>query len=63
MENNKYFYCYSKMLKGFIDTRNIRYIRKDIHNKSKRPFYLYLVNSELDDVLKQWDNFKKNKLE
>ena len=53
------FYCYSKRLKGFIESNGIRFLSKGLHPKSLRPFYLYEVTPELDIVLKRWDEYKK----
>lgn len=57
--DKKLFYCYSKRLKGFIESNGIEYLSKGLHHKSKRPFYLYLVTDDLDSVLKRWDEYKK----
>lgn len=56
---DKVFYCYSKRLKGFVESNGISYISKGLHAKSKRPFYLYLVTEELDKVLKRWNEYKE----
>jgi hypothetical protein len=56
---DKLFYCYSKRLKGFIESNGISYLSKGLHAKSKRPFYLYLVTEELDRVLKRWNEYKE----
>jgi hypothetical protein len=56
----KLFYCYSKRLKGFIESNGLSYQSKGLHPKSKRPFYLYVVTPELDGVLKRWDEYKEN---
>lgn len=55
----KLFYCYSKRLKGFIESNGISYISKGLHSKSKRPFWLYGVDERLDSILKRWDEYKK----
>jgi hypothetical protein len=57
--DKKLFYCYSKRLKGFIESNGIRFETKGLHFKSKRPFYLYIVTKELDRVLKRWDKYKQ----
>lgn len=54
----KLFYCYSKRLKGFIESNGIRFESKGIHPKSLRPYYLYFANDDLDKVLKRWDEYK-----
>ena len=59
MDDVKLFYCYSKRLKGFIESNGISYLSKGLHAKSKRPFYLYIVTEELDKVLKRWDAYKE----
>lgn len=56
---DKLFYCYSKRLKGFVESNGISYLSKGLHAKSKRPFYLYLVTDELDKVLKRWNEYKE----
>ena len=56
--DNKLFYCYSKRLKGFIESNGISFESKGIHPKSKRPYYLYIVTDNLDKVLKRWDEYK-----
>jgi len=56
---NKFFYCYSKRLKGFIESNGIRFESKGLHPISKRPFYLYIITKELDGVLKRWNEYKK----
>jgi hypothetical protein len=56
---NKLFYCYSKKLKGFIESNGISYLSKGLHSKTKRPYYLYMVTPELDVVLKRWNDYKK----
>jgi len=53
------FYCYSKNLKGFIESNGIRFESKGIHPKSKRPYYLYFVTQDLDKVLKRWEQYKQ----
>ena len=53
------FYCYSKRLKDFIAFHGIRYLSKGLHSKTKKPFYLYEVDERLDNVLKEWDEYKK----
>jgi hypothetical protein len=55
----KLFYCYSKRLKGFIESNGISYLSKGLHAKSKRPFYLYEVTENLDKILKRWDKYKE----
>jgi hypothetical protein len=57
--DNKLFYCYSKRLKGFIESNGIRFESKGLHPISKRPFYLYIVTDELDKILKRWEEYKK----
>ena len=57
--DKKLFYCYSKRLKGFIESNGIRFETKGLHFESKRPFYLYIVTKELDRVLKRWDKYKQ----
>ena len=56
---DKLFYCYSKRLKGFIESNGISYQSKGIHSESKRPFYLYLKTEELNKILDRWDEYKK----
>jgi len=56
--DHKLFYCYSKRLKGFIESNGISFESKGIHPKSKRPYYLYIVTDNLDKVLKRWDEYK-----
>ncbi len=56
---NKLFYCYSKKLKGFIESNGIRFESKAVHPKSNRPYYLYIVDDKLDKVLKRWDEYKR----
>lgn len=56
---NKVFYCYSKRLKGFIESNGVAYLTKALHPKSKRPFYLYLVTPDLDKILKRWNEYKE----
>ena len=56
---NKLFYCYSKQLKGFIESNGISYLSKGLHAKSHRPFYLYMVTDDLDKILKNWNEYKE----
>lgn len=55
----KLFYCYSKRLKGFIESNGVSYVSKGLHSKSKRPFWLYGVDENLDLILKRWNEYKK----
>jgi hypothetical protein len=57
--DTKLFYCYSRRLKGFIESNGMRYESKGLHPISKRPFYLYVVTNELDKVLKRWNEYKE----
>lgn len=50
---NKPFFCYSKKLKEELDAQGIRYITRGIHEKSKRPYWVYASTSDLNEYLEQ----------
>ena len=52
MENNKYFYCYSKGLNYFLKSYGFRYVYKGINKNSMCKYFAYEKSKDLDIAIK-----------
>lgn len=48
----KLFYCYSNKLKNELLENGYRYLHSGVHNKTKKTFWVYEGNEELNQFLK-----------
>lgn len=52
MENKyKPFFCYSKKLKDELVERGIRYSSRGVHEKTLKPFWVFMPSDELTEYL------------
>ena len=51
---DKIFYCYSKPLKDFLNNNNIQYFSSAIHPNTKKKFWMFEGNEELNKQLAVW---------
>jgi len=54
-----YFYCYSNKMKNFIKSMGIDYIKKNIHPKTNRVYFIFLKSKKLDETIILWNSIKK----
>lgn len=52
--NKKYYYCYSYPLKKFLIDSGQYSIVKGIHPNSKKQYWVFERNNELDKLLTEW---------
>ena len=50
---NKPFFCYSKKLKDELVEQGIRYTSRGIHEKTHKPFWMFMPSDELNNYLEQ----------
>lgn len=50
----KYFYCYSPKMKDFFCENGLNYIVKSVHEKTKKPFWVFESSSKVTELLEQW---------
>ena len=55
--DSKYFYCYSTNLKKFFCDNGLRYITRSVHEKTKKPFWVFESSDQVTLLLNRW---KKN---
>lgn len=48
------FFCYSKELKLFLETKGFRYEVCALHPNTKNIFWAYLKSASLDDAINEW---------
>jgi len=53
-----YFYCYSNRMKNFIKSMGIDYIKKEIHPKTNRVYFIFKKSSRLDQIIQLWNSIK-----
>jgi len=55
---SKYFFCYDPRLKRFLIANNHgRIITHALHNKTKRPFWLFENDDNLDNGIKKYREY------
>lgn len=66
MDNPRLFYCYSITLKSALDANGFKPLTNDpqVHNKTKKKYWMYFSSEELDKYRKnkypfQKDNFRR----
>ena len=50
---NKPFFCYSKQLKNELIEHGIKYESRGIHDKTHKPFWMFMPSDELNNYLEQ----------
>lgn len=50
----KYFYCYSSKMKQFFCENGLRYIARSIHEKTKKPFWVFESGDKVTELLEKW---------
>jgi hypothetical protein len=60
MQKSKYYFCYSPTLHKFLhNKKKLPYICAALHENSKRKFWLYERNEQLDSALKEYESIFK----
>lgn len=59
MENNNYFYCYSKRMQKFLSIFGFKYIDKNTNKNTNVEYYIYLKSEDLDRAIQEWNNIKE----
>lgn len=54
MINKELFYCYSRALKDYLDSKDIAYRYFDVHTGTKKLFWVYLQNDVLGKALTEF---------
>ena len=55
----KYFYCYSANMKKFFCDNGLKYVVRSIHEKTKKPFWIFESGDRVTELLNVW---RANKL-
>lgn len=50
----KYFYCYSSKMKQFFCNNGLRYITRSVHEKTKKPFWVFESCDKVTELLEKW---------
>lgn len=59
MKQSEFMFVYDIKLSEYLKSKGIRYITKALNFHTKKPFTLYQITSEMQNVLNEW-NTKAN---
>lgn len=59
---NKYFYCYSPNMKKFFCENGLRYVMRSVHEKTKKPFWVFESGNDVTALLNKWKENKPSEL-
>lgn len=54
MKKNQYFYCYSPVLKKYLEKMNINYVDKGFNDTTQKNFWVYKQTLTLGVALKAY---------